>query len=149
MRVKGDGRATDVRARFEQIDLHDSELRGFYIERRRDARIDDAHFDLRLVTGRYPAHGLADARLTLLDCTYARFDVDLTFKSVLGDQIMASECLGDSPLRTELEQGVLRSEVDPLGEYWEFVIHLCPPAGRCNVFARDFRLDYGDRAGAA
>ena len=137
-------RSEAVRARFDELDLHDSRLVGLRLDRRAGDSgdsVDDVHLSLALLTGRYPDWSFRDARLTFLDCTYVRGDVDLGFKNVAGDAISSAECVGASALRAELERGVMAYEPDALRDYWEFVVYLCPPAGRLHVFARDFRLE--------
>jgi len=39
----------------------------------------------------------------------------------------------------------MQYETAPLDPYWEFVIHLCPPAGELRIFARDFILQVLER----
>lgn len=135
------GRDPEVQARFKQLDLHDSQLLGLQLGRRNGERVDDLHLSLGLLAGRYPNWEFQGARLTFLDCTYLKVDVDLGFKNVADDAISSAECLDDSSLRAELEKGVMENETNPLAAYWEFVVYLCPPGGRLHVFARDFRLD--------
>lgn len=134
-------RSEAVRARFNALDLHDSRLVGLRLERRAENSLDDLHLSLALLTGQHPDWSFRDAQLILLDCTYLRVDFDLGFKNVAGDAISSAECVGTSALRAQLEHGVMAHEPDALQDYWEFVVYLCPPAGRLHAFARDFRLE--------
>ena len=95
------------------------------------------------------AHGTSDhletpARLSFLDCTYMRMEVDVEFKRMVSDAISYSECLSESSFRREVEER-MQYETAPLDPYWEFVIHLCPPAGELRIFARDFILQVLER----
>jgi hypothetical protein len=129
-----------VCSRFKQIDLHDSRLLGLSLELRPNARVADAHLTLMLLGGRYPNHTWSPARLIFLDCTYSKIEIDHDMKQVSGDAITGSTCSRDSDLRRELEGGLMKHEKEPLSEYLEFVVVLCPPGGEMHFFARDFSL---------
>ena len=130
----------EVRTRFLQLDLHDSRLLEIRLRHRAEAPVDDLTLEVLLLKGKYPEYKWEPAELTFLDCTYLKLEVDLAMKLVCGDAIAGSTCSTDSELRRELEHGLMQQERNPLAEYIEFVVGLCPPAGELHIFARDFAL---------
>jgi hypothetical protein len=82
-----------------------------------------------------------EAKVTLVNCTIIRMDVDLDFKRVCADSISSVSCKEHSELKTQIEKK-LKYETAPLEGFYHFSIHLIPYGGNIEIFAKDFEVDY-------
>ena len=76
------------------------------------------------------------------NCTLVKMDIDLDGKKVCADSISRATCEINSPLKKSLEEEQLKSERNPLLDYYHFYIGLVPPGGGLNIFAKDFDVTW-------
>jgi len=139
---------TDVAERFNQLSWHDSKLRGTCVQRNRERRFDEVTLDLELYSDRQPGgYKRGQATLTLVNCRYVRFTIDLESKRLCSDDISQASCEKDSPVKSKIEEKISQEPLQirpdrerPLDEYYLFRIQLIPPGGEMIVVAKDFDL---------
>lgn len=140
--MKQPGAQLDVLRRFEELNLHDSELMSVSVEQAEAERSARVHMRLLHVTdaadGQYD---LRPATLSFIDCTEISMSIDFWNKSMMGHAIDHGSC------RVDLERIAHLARDDPprarserLNELLVFTIVLSPISGEITMLARDFEL---------
>lgn len=135
----------DIQKRFEELNLHDSQLLNITIEQKESDRTARVRLQLLLVTawlqnGKYEQRPVT---LTFVDCTELSMNVDFWNKYPMGHAIDHGSCHFDAdraaPFAHLESSSTPRCRMDGL---LVFTIVLSPESGEINALARDFDVAF-------
>ena len=138
-------RSKDIQQRFEELNLHDSQLLNITIEQKESDRTAQVRLQLLLVTawlqnGKYEQR---PATLTFVDCAELAMNVDFWNKYPMGHAIDHGSCHFDADRVAPFAQ--LEPSSNPghrMDGLLVFTIVLCPESGEISALARDFDLSF-------
>ena len=132
--------ARDVCRRFNELDLHDSQLIGIQIEQEHGSR--SAHVRMRLANVTHIGGVVSEARgatLSFSGCADMSLTVDFFNKSMVGDAIDSANCKFDAARIAQLAQDdPPRARTQGLDNLLFFSLRLTPISGEISLLAKAF-----------
>ncbi|MFZ1682605.1 MAG: hypothetical protein WAU88_00605 [Candidatus Zixiibacteriota bacterium] len=119
--------------KFNSLRWHDSKLRSVTVARAGGSEV--VILDLELWDENWI---LQSSRLTLLECTYIRTELDLDSKRTCSDDISSALCKASSELIDSLDR---TNPYDSFTGYLHFHIRMIPFGGVIDILAKDFVLE--------
>jgi hypothetical protein len=126
-----------IQYRFNNLQWHDSKLLSFSNQQSDGIEL----FVMNIEMLGWSKAALSPVRVVLMDVAYLEVSVDLDAKRQLADTISAGYCVEESPLRSQLEATLSQAPGGGLEGYLQFHLTLLPPAGRIDIFAKDFNVE--------
>jgi len=126
-----------IQHRFDKLQWHDSKLLSFSTHRSDGKELFVVNIQME---GRSNVF-LSPVRVVLIEVAYLEISVDLDAKRQLADTISTGYCVEESPLRSQLEATLSQAPGGGLEGYLQFHLTLLPPAGRIDIFAKDFNFE--------